>query len=66
MKIEGNDKEVIPLFIKPQIHHDETHVSFVIHDNLVHLKPNTKISIGNWQYVSKNQSNTDYFFMYQT
>ncbi|XP_050693160.1 axotactin-like isoform X4 [Eriocheir sinensis] len=34
-----------------EIHHDETHVSFVIHDNLVHLKPNTKISIGNWQYV---------------
>ncbi|KAG0727256.1 Contactin-associated protein like 5-3 [Chionoecetes opilio] len=34
-----------------EIRHDQHHVSFVIQDKLMHVKPSTKITIGNWQFV---------------
>ncbi|XP_045118291.1 contactin-associated protein-like 5 [Portunus trituberculatus] len=34
-----------------EISHDENHVSFIIHEELMKVKPSAKININHWQYV---------------
>ncbi|XP_042204036.1 uncharacterized protein LOC121853752 isoform X3 [Homarus americanus] len=40
-----------------ELRHDEHHVFFFVHDNLVHLRPKDKIKIGHWQYVDVRYEN---------
>ncbi|XP_063840156.1 axotactin-like isoform X3 [Scylla paramamosain] len=39
-----------------EIYYDENHVSFVIHEELMQVKPSAKIVINNWQYVEVKYS----------
>nr|XP_045615299.1 uncharacterized protein LOC123768669 isoform X4 [Procambarus clarkii] len=38
-----------------QMRHDQNYVYFDVHDDVVHLKPDGRIKIGDWQYVELRQ-----------